>query len=294
MMLFRQSNLALEKDDTNRFLPWLIAFMVLLAALSVAGLLMLHQISSSFEHGIKDTMTIQIPAAENSRVDENHVKKALAALKQADGVLSSKRIASTEISELLKPWLGETAGSDGLPLPRIIDVEVDRSSDLSAEKLTDLLAPIIPGTTVDDHSVWLTSLVDTLRSTELIALAVVLLITLATIGTVIFTTRTGMGIHRRTIEVLHFVGAQDEFIARQFALRAFIVGLQGGFVGILLAAPILYLFDFVLKNLEDGLLPKASLDVSIWISVGAIIPVIALIAMATARSTVLKSLKKMV
>jgi hypothetical protein len=46
--------------------------------------------------------------------------------------------------------------------------------------------------------------------------------------------------------------------------------------------------------LEEGLLPKASLDVSIWISVGAIIPIIALIAMATARSTVLKTLKKMV
>ncbi len=293
-MFFRQSNLALEKDDTNRFLPWLIAFMVLLAALSVAGLLMLNQISSAFEHGIRDTMTIQIPAGENSGADEIHVRKALAALKQVDGVLSSKHITSAEISDLLKPWLGETADSDGLPLPQIIDVEVDRSSDLSAEKLTELVAPIIPGTTVDNHSIWLTSLVDTLRSTELIATAVVLLITLATIGTVVFTTRTGMGIHRRTIEVWHFVGAQDEFIARQFALRAFIVGLQGGFVGILLAAPILYLFDFILENLEEGLLPKASLDVSIWISVGAIIPIIALIAMVTARSTVLKTLKKMV
>ena len=152
----------------------------------------------------------------------------------------------------------------------------------------------MPGTTVDDHSVWLTSLVDTLRSAELIALAIVFLITLATMGTVVFTTRTGMGIHRQTIEVLHFVGAQDEFIARQFATRAFIVGLQGGIVGILLAAPILYLFDYVLKNLEEGLLPKASLDISIWISVGFIVPVVAFVAMMTARSTVLKTLKKIV
>ncbi|MFP6710766.1 MAG: hypothetical protein VB913_03605 [Rhodospirillales bacterium] len=69
-MRFRQLNLALEKDDTNRFLPWLIAFMVLLAALSIAGMLMLHQISGVFEHGIQDTMTVQIPAGENIEADE--------------------------------------------------------------------------------------------------------------------------------------------------------------------------------------------------------------------------------
>jgi cell division transport system permease protein len=293
-MRFRQSNLALEKDDSNRFLPWLIAFMVLLAALSVAGLLMLNQISNIFEHSIQDTMTVQIPAAENVTIDERHVSEALAALKKIGGVLSAKRVASENVRKLLEPWLGETAGSEGLPLPLIIDVEVDRGSDLTAEKLTHLLSPIMPGTTVDDHSVWLKSLVETIRSTELIAASIVLLITLATIGTVIFTTRTGMGIHRQTIEVLHFVGAQDEFIARQFATRAFIVGLQGGFGGILLAAPILYLFDYVLRNLEEGLLPKASLDISIWISVGFILPIVALIAMMTARSTVLKTLKKMV
>ncbi len=293
-MRFRQSNLALEKDDSNRFLPWLIAFMVLLAALSVAGLLMLNQISNLFEHNIQDTMTVQIPAGENSKVDERHVTEALAALKKIGGVLGSKRVSNAEIRKLLQPWLGETVGSKGLPLPQIIDVEVDRGSNLTAEKLTFLLSPIMPGTTVDDHSVWLTSLVDTLRSTQLIALAIVFLITLATIGTVIFTTRTGMGIHSQTIEVLHFVGAQDEFIARQFATRAFIVGLQGGLGGILLAAPILYLFDYILRNLEAGLLPKASLDISIWISVGMVVPIVAVIAMMTARSTVLKTLQKMV
>jgi len=293
-MRLRQSNLALEKDDSNRFLPWLIAFMVLLAALSIAGMLMLNQISNSFEHNIQDTMTVQIPAAENTTVDERHVSEALAEMKKVGGILGMKRVSNAEVSKLLRPWLGDIAGSEGLPLPQIIDVEVDRSSDLTAEKLSQLLNPIMPGTTVDDHSVWLTSLVETLQSTELIALAVVLLITLATIGTVIFTTRTGMGIHKQTIEVLHFVGAQDEFIARQFATRAFVVGLQGGVGGIFLAAPILYVFDYILRNLEAGLLPKASLDISIWIGVGLVVPIVAIIAMMTARSTVLKTLKKMV
>ena len=53
-MRFNRTNLALEKDDTNRFLPWLIAFMALLAALSVAGFLMLKQISNVYYGSIGD------------------------------------------------------------------------------------------------------------------------------------------------------------------------------------------------------------------------------------------------
>ena len=293
-MRFNRSNLALKKDDTNRFLPWLIAFMTLLAALSVAGLLMLKQISEIFEYSNQNTMTVQIPAGENSDTDAQRINKMLVALKKVDGVIGTTRISNAEIKKMLEPWLGETAGSAAIPLPQIIDVKIDRTSDLTTGKLIRILGKIVPGTMVDDHSRWITNLVDTLKSAELIALCIVSLIILATIGTVIFTTRTGMGIHRQTLEVLHFVGAHDEFIARQFATRAFIVGLQGSVGGILLATPILYASEYILKNLGSGLFPKADLNSSIWIGISCIVPVVAIIAMMTARSTVIKTLKKMV
>jgi cell division transport system permease protein len=293
-MRLNRSNLALKKDDTNRFLPWIIAFMTLLAALAVAGLLMLKQISQVFEYNSHDSITIQIPAGESSDADEERTRKMLVTLKKVDGVIETKKVSNAEINKLLEPWLGKAAGSEAIPLPQIIDLKIDRTSDLTAEKLTRILGKIIPGTLVDDHSQWLTNLVNTLKSLELIALCIVFLIILATIGTVIFTTRTGMGIHRQTLEVLHFVGAHDEFIARQFAARAFIVGLQGSVGGILLATPILYAFEYTLKNLGSGLLPKANLNSAIWIGVSCIAPVVAIIAMMTARSTVIKTLRKMV
>jgi cell division transport system permease protein len=291
---FNRSNLALKKDDTNRFLPWLIAFMALLAALSIAGLLMLKQIAQVFEYKNHNNMTIQVPAGENSATDDQDVTNALVALKKVDGVITVTRVSDAEIQKLLQPWLGETAGSEAIPLPQVIDVRIDRESDLTAIKLRSLLDNIVPGAMVDDHSLWLSNLVNTLKSAELIALCIVFLITLATIGTVVFTTRTGMGIHRQTIEVLHFVGAHDEFIARQFARRAFIVGLQGGVAGIILAAPILYAFEYTVKNLGSGIFLKADLNSLIWIGVSCVVPVVAIIAMMTARSTVIKTLAKMV
>lgn len=293
-MRFNRTNLALEKDDTNRFLPWLIAFMTFLAALSVAGLLMLKQISNTFEYNSHNSMTIQIPAGETSEADIENVAKVLMALKKADGVISTKKVSNSETRKLLRPWLGNTAGTNSIPIPQIIDVKIDRDSNINADTLTNLLTPTAAGITVDDHSQWLTSLVDILQSTELITLGVVFLITLATIGTVVFTTRTGMGIHRQTIEVLHFVGAHDEFIARQFATQAFIVGLHGSLGGVALATPVLYIFEYILKNSESELLPKADLNNSIWLGVVLVIPIVAIIAMMTARSTVIKKLKKMV
>ena len=41
-MFARRSDLPLDKDALSRFLPWLIAFMVFLAVMAMAGVLVLN------------------------------------------------------------------------------------------------------------------------------------------------------------------------------------------------------------------------------------------------------------
>jgi len=292
-MSLRQTNLALAKDDTNRFLPWLIAFMSLLAILSVAGFLLLKQVSDLFEYNSNDTMTIQVPSGNSEKRTNKKITQIINILKETGGVIEVSLVPKVEVIQLLKPWLGTISESQTLPLPRIIDIQIDRGSGITPEKISNVLTIIVPDITVDDHSIWLIGLVKTLQSAELTALFILLLIVFVIIGTVIFTTRTGMGIHKQTIEVLHFVGAHDDFIARQFAIRGLVVGLQGGLIGFLFAIPILYLFDNLLQNLEEGFLPKAEVNIFVWLSVALVVPMISSITMLTARGTVLKSLKKM-
>lgn len=292
-MNLRQTNLALAKDDTNRFLPWLIAFMSLLAILSVAGFLLLKQVSDLFEYNSNDTMTIQVPSGNSEKRTNKKITQITNILRETIGVIEVSLIPKVEVIKLLKPWLGTISESHTLPLPQIIDIQIDRGSGITPEKISNALTIIVPDITVDDHSIWLIGLVKTLQSAELTALFILLLIIFVIIGTVIFTTRTGMGIHKQTIEVLHFVGAHDDFIARQFALRGLVVGLQGGLIGFLFAIPILYLFDNLLQNLEEGFLPKAEVNMFVWLSVALVVPMISSITMLTARGTVLKSLKKM-
>ena len=292
-MNLRQTNLALAKDDTNRFLPWLIAFMSLLAILSVAGFLLLKQISDLFEYNSSDTMTIQVPSGNSEKRTSKKITQIINILQETDGIKGVSLVPKTEVIELLKPWLGSISKSQTLPLPQIIDIQIDRRSGITPEKINNVLTIIVPDITVDDHSIWLIGLVKALQSAEITALFILLLIIFVIIGTVIFTTRTGMGIHKQTIEVLHFVGAHDDFIARQFAIRGLVVGLQGGLIGFFFAIPILYLFDHLLQNLEEGFLPKAEVNIFVWLSVALVVPIISSITMLTARGTVLKSLKKM-
>jgi cell division transport system permease protein len=48
---------------------------------------------------------------------------------------------------------------------------------------------------------------------------------------VMFATRGAMATNRPIVEVLHFVGARDGFIAREFQRHFLILGLKGGAIG---------------------------------------------------------------
>ena len=87
-------------------------------------------------------MTVQIPAGENSKIDEENASKIQITLRSIEGVLEAKRISHAEIKKLLQPWLGGAVGSKAIPLPQIIDVKINRESKLTARKLVDLLTQI--------------------------------------------------------------------------------------------------------------------------------------------------------
>src|SRR3546814_8077793 len=65
------------------------------------------------------------------------------------------------------------------------------------------------------------------------ALVVVLLVVLAASIMVAFVPRMGLAAHQRSIELLHMIGAQDSYVARQFQNHALRLGLRGGLIGLL-------------------------------------------------------------
>ena len=295
-MLAHRSDLPLDRDAISRFLPWLIAFMVYLACLALAGMLTLGAVAERWDTGISGTLTVQIIPSESSAAAPKEVRRieaALDILRTTPGIAGAEVIGEDRIMALLEPWLGSIGGSGDLPLPRLIDVELKAGAELDTAALSKRLRQAVPGTTVDDHGVWLDKLVRLLRAVEILASLVLLLIGSATVGTVVFTTRTGLAIHQEAIEVLHLIGAQDSYVAKQFATRALILGLRGGIIGLVLAVPTLMGIGVLAARMEAGLLPDFTLTPAHWAAMVCLPLVVALIAMLTARLTVMKTLAEM-
>ena len=295
-MLAHRSDLPLDRDAISRFLPWLIAFMVYLACLALAGMLTLGAVAERWDTGISGTLTVQIIPSESSAAAPKEVRRieaALDILRTTPGIAGAEVIGEDRIMALLEPWLGSIGGSGDLPLPRLIDVELKAGAEVDTAALSKRLRQAVPGTTVDDHGVWLDKLVRLLRAVEILASLVLLLIGSATVGTVVFTTRTGLAIHQEAIEVLHLIGAQDSYVAKQFATRALILGLRGGIIGLVLAVPTLMGIGVLAARMEVGLLPDFTLTPAHWAAMVCLPLVVALIAMLTARLTVMKTLAEM-
>jgi cell division transport system permease protein len=54
--------------------------------------------------------------------------------------------------------------------------------------------------------------------------------------------------NHEVIEVLHFVGAKDDFIAREFQSRFFRIGLKGAAVGAAAALAVLFLLGLLTRS----------------------------------------------
>ena len=289
----KRFDLPLAKDPTSRFLTWLTALMVYLAALALAGALFVSDMAKRWDSGLAGGLTVQIvpqPGASPSALNEQ-TESALTVLRSTPGVKSAGALSTDAVARLMEPWLGKEAADPLLPMPRLIDVVTDGPVDTAA--LAARLTSAAPGATLDDHAVWLADLRRFAAALHIAALAVVALIGGAGVLAVIFAVRAGLAIHRHVVELLHLMGATDRYVARQFESHVMSLTLRGGLSGLLLAVATLTGLGQAAAGLRSGLLPDVS--VNVWhLAMLAIVPVVAsLLAMLTARWTVLRTLESL-
>ncbi|HIC81226.1 MAG TPA: FtsX-like permease family protein, partial [Kiloniellaceae bacterium] len=220
-------------------------------------------------------------------------EQVAALLRDTPGVTAVERLDTRDIAALLEPWLGDAGLTAELPLPGLIAVTVDADQPPDLNALRRAVLAVAPGSLVDDHQRWLGHLLDLTWAIEAMAIVVVALVVLAAAIMVAFVTRMGLAAHEQAIEVLHLIGAQDSYVARQFQSHALSLGLRGGLIGLLCALPTLYLGRHLLQRIDSGLLPEMQLLPIEW-SLLVLLPVAsALVAMMTARITVLRTLARM-
>ncbi|HEY1720063.1 MAG TPA: FtsX-like permease family protein [Magnetospirillaceae bacterium] len=294
-----RSDLPLKDDATSRFLPWLIAPMVFLSAVALAAAFTLTSLVGSWDHDVSGTLTVEIaapstPANVAAAQTKAAVDQALAILKATPGVRDARALSNDKLATLLEPWLGNPDLLKDLPLPAMIDVTVDPSARPDLTALTDKLTQAVPGATIDDHRVWLSRLIELGKTIAWTAIGIVALVGLVTAATVIYATRTGMAVHREVIEVLHMIGATDDYIARQFAARAFTLAIKGGIAGLILTLPVIAAVIVETRRIEGGFLSDLHFPPIGWVACALLPAVAALLSMATARITVHGTLVRLV
>ena len=131
---------------------------------------------------------------------------------------------------MLEPWLGSGLSIDQLPVPRVI---VARSSPAPRldPGLRRAVTQVAPSASVDDHRAWIERMRSMTGATVLAGIGILVLVIAATIISVSFATRGAMAANRPIVEVLHFVGAGDRYIANHFLRHFLRLGLEGGVIG---------------------------------------------------------------
>jgi cell division transport system permease protein len=147
------------------------------------------------------------------------------------GVSDVRPYSREESAKLLEPWFGSGLALDDLPIPRVIVVKLASGADVDMAALRKALTEAVPAASVDDHRGWIgrmRAIADFVVIGGIIVLGLVIAVTILCVN---FATRGAMAANRPVIEVLHFVGAQDRFIAGQFQRHFLWLGLKGGAIG---------------------------------------------------------------
>ncbi len=207
---------------------------------------------------------------------------------------SAQALPRAAVEALLQPWLGRDALEADLPLPGLIDVTLADNAALSVDALSARLQSAVPGARIDDPKPWLDRLVQLGRLLQSLGGGIVLLVGLALAAMVIFATRAGLAARRDTIELLHLIGAEDGYIAKQFQRHVARQAVQGGVAGVVLAITILLAIQLLAGGVGAGLLPGLALAWWHWLALLALPLAALLLAIFTARLTVLGALRAMI
>ena len=207
-----------------------VAIMTFLASLITGAVMLVIGSTAEWQSEVAREMTIQVRPTPNRPIDDE-VAKAVAVARAARGVAEVRPYSRQDSVRLLEPWIGTGLAIDDLPVPRIIMVRLQSGIQPDGGALRAALAQQVAGATLDDHGGWVDRMRTMAGSAIAIGIGMLALMLTATILSVAFATRGAMAANRPIVEVLHFVGARDGYIARQFQRHFLALGLKGGAIG---------------------------------------------------------------
>jgi cell division transport system permease protein len=214
----------------GRALVAVVAIMTFLASMTTGAVLLVSSSAAEWQSEVASEITIQVRPAAGRDIDRDAAAVA-EAMRGQPGIVEIRPFTKTESAKLLEPWLGSGLSLDDLPVPRVIVARVQPGTVLDLAALRSRVTQASRSASVDDHRAWIERMRSMTGATVFAGIGVLTLVIIATIISVSFATRGAMAANRPIVEVLHFVGAGDRYIANRFLRHFLRLGLQGGVIG---------------------------------------------------------------
>lgn len=287
-----------EKSVAGRTLLLMITIMSFLSAVTLGGVVLVQKSAIAWSADVGREVTIQIRPVEGEVMDSN-LRTAVSLAESTPGVASARALTIEESQKLLEPWLGTGLDLTAIEIPRLVVVQLADPADADIEALGRNLTAI-KGASLDTHAAWRQQLNTMAGTIVLSGLLVLILIGAATVLAIIFATRGAMATNREIVDVLHYIGASNKFIAGEFQGRFLSIGLQGGLLGAIAALLFFVLVGTAAGNMlssEAGaqvgvLFGRFALGIDGLIGVAGVVPVIAALTAITSRLTVRRYLSQ--
>ena len=219
-----------ERSVASQTLIIVVAIMSFLTCLTFAIVMIVWQQASNWQNDISSEVTIQIRPIEGISMSDE-IARAIALAENTPGIARVSNVDDEWSKKLLEPWLGSDFDLSELPVPRMLILELDSERGVNLKGLAERLTATVPGATLDDHRLWLDRLNGMANTTILVGFIIMGLILTAMILSVTFATHGAMTGNHEVLEVLHFVGGRDVFIASEFQRRFLLLGLKGAIMG---------------------------------------------------------------
>jgi cell division transport system permease protein len=278
------------RDARDGSLVFVVAVLCFLACLTALAALASTRAATGWTAQLTGSATVVV-RPRSGETPDSAAARAAETLSGVKGVTEARALPKDKAEALLEPWIGREALIADLPVPRLVTLDLDARAPATAATLAKALKEANVDAVVDDHSRWIADIERAARLARWAAIGVFALIAAAAGAVIIFATRAALTARHDVIEVLHFSGAEDRFIAalfqNRFAGMAFIAGLLGGAGAAIIGAAAR------LAGGGQGLTPVLPLA---WIDLLAPLPcplVAALVAGIAARAASLRLLRAM-
>src|SRR5437868_838613 len=214
----------------GRALIAVVAIMTFLASITTGSVLLVAASAAEWQSDVASEITVQVrPVA--GRDTGRDTAAAAETLRTQLGIVEVRPFTKEESAKLLEPWLGSGLSLDELPVPRVVVARIAPGAAPDLAALRNRVAQAAPSASVDDHRAWIERMRSMTGAIVFAGIGILILVIIATIISVSFATRGAMAANRPIVEVLHFVGAGDRYIANRFLRHFLRLGLEGGIIG---------------------------------------------------------------